>query len=118
MKQLHKKFNSEQVKEILNKYERGKAKRETIQEILGLGRSRFFDLIKKYRQKGINFSIEYSRQAINRKLENKYDNLILNELETSKKLVNNPEVPTQWYNYSYFSQKIKRKYGIGFQYLQ
>jgi transposase len=112
MKQIHKKFSSQQVKEILGKYAKGGIKREFIQEILGIGRSRFFDLIKKYRQEDENFSIKYQRQSINQKLDDEYDEFILNELKTSKDLIDNPEIPTYRYNYSYSSQEIKRKYGI------
>lgn len=112
MKQIHKKFSSEQVKEILSKYESGNVKREIIQEILGIGRSRFFELIRKYRFDKENFSVFHTRQHFPRQIKNEYDEYILKELEISKKLIENPKIPTTRYNYSYSSKEIKRKHGV------
>jgi len=46
MTQIHKKFSSEQVKEILGKYEKGLLAREAVEELLEIKRSRFFYLLK------------------------------------------------------------------------
>ena len=50
MSQLHKRFTSEQVKELLDRYSKNEIERKYIQEILGIKRRRFFILLKKYKE--------------------------------------------------------------------
>ena len=59
MGQLHKSFTDEQIKVLLQTYCQGKMRRADIQEILGIGKTRFFALLKSYRQEPENFSIAY-----------------------------------------------------------
>jgi hypothetical protein len=49
MGQLHKSFTDEQIKVLLHTYSQGKMGRADIQEILGIGKTRFFALLKAYR---------------------------------------------------------------------
>jgi endonuclease/exonuclease/phosphatase (EEP) superfamily protein YafD len=65
MKQIHKRFNNEQVKKILSKYEQGKVERQFIEEMLSIKKAQFFRLIRKFRQDE-SFNVCYQRQAINR----------------------------------------------------
>ena len=46
MSQLHKRFTSDQVKELLERYSKREIERKYIQEILGIGKSRVFMLLK------------------------------------------------------------------------
>ena len=46
---IHKKFNNEQVKKLLQKYLNKEVERKYLQEILGVGKSRFFELVQSYR---------------------------------------------------------------------
>jgi len=48
MSQIHKRFTSDQVKELLERYERKEMERKYIQVILGIQRRRFFVLRKQY----------------------------------------------------------------------
>jgi len=57
MGQLHKSFTDEQVKVLRQRYCQGKMRRADIQEILGIGKTRFFALLKTYRQAPETFSI-------------------------------------------------------------
>jgi transposase-like protein len=50
MGQLHKSFTDEQIKVLLQTYCQGKMRRADIQEILGIGKTRFYALLKTYRQ--------------------------------------------------------------------
>ena len=50
MSQLHKRFTSEQVKELLDRYSKNEIERKYIQEILGIKRRRFFLLLKQYKE--------------------------------------------------------------------
>ena len=43
---IHKRFTNEQVKELLQKYLNKEIERKYIQGILGIGKSRFFELIQ------------------------------------------------------------------------
>jgi len=49
MDQLHKRFNTEQVKMLFQRYNTGDMSRAEIQEILGLGKTRFFALLKGFK---------------------------------------------------------------------
>ncbi len=57
MGQLHKRFTDEQIKVFLQRYYQGKMRRADIQEILGIGKTRFFALLKTCRQAPATFSI-------------------------------------------------------------
>jgi len=50
MSQLHKRFTSEQVKELLDRYSKDEIERKYIQEILGIKKRRFFVLLKQYKE--------------------------------------------------------------------
>ena len=61
MVQLHKKFTDSQVKELIDRYLRKEIERKYIQEVLGIGKTRFFALIilysihkKQHNQKNIS----------------------------------------------------------------
>ena len=47
-RQLHKKFSDNQIKELIQRYLEGKVKIDHVQKVLGIGKTRFFALIKKY----------------------------------------------------------------------
>jgi len=61
MDQLHKRFTDEQVKVLFQGYCQGLLRRDTVQEILRIGKSQFFVLIKRYRQDPKSFSVSYKR---------------------------------------------------------
>ena len=112
MAQIHKKFSSEQVKEILGKHEKGLLAREAVEGLLEIKRSRFFDLLKLYRSNKENFNIEYKRSVNTNEVEEGVDDLILEELKEQKELIDNPKIPTYRYNYSWASQEILRKHKV------
>jgi len=58
--QLHKKFSSAQIKSLLESYIRKEIELSYILSIMDIGRSRFFEILKKYRQNPDIFSIEYA----------------------------------------------------------
>ena len=62
MAQLHKKFSDIQIKELLGRYSEGKIKRIYIQKVLGIGKTRFFALVKNYKKDPTTFSVEYTRK--------------------------------------------------------
>jgi len=68
-KQLHKRFFAEEVKMLLQKYLDEKVKLVYIIEMLGVKRSRFFELLKEYKKTPDSFSIQYKRIKSNQKVK-------------------------------------------------
>lgn len=108
--QLHKRFTSEQVKNILAKYEAGVMTAKETVRYLEISRARFYQLVSDYEQDPQKFSIDYSRDTANRKLDPQIEKNILKELEIDKRIIDNPRIPTKRYNYSYLKKQIKEKY--------
>jgi hypothetical protein len=63
MSQIHRRFTDEQVKVLFQGYCRGQLARTDLQDLLGIGKSRFFALLKAYRQDPEGFTIAYRRAA-------------------------------------------------------
>ena len=61
MDQLHKRFTDEQIKVLFQLYCQGLLRRDTVQEILRIGKSQLFVLLKRYRQDPESFSVSYKR---------------------------------------------------------
>jgi len=110
MEQLHKKFEDHQVKELIQRYLSKEIERSYIQEILGIGKTRFFALVKKYKEDPDSFSIEYERKGVTRKISKDIEDSILKELKIEKQLIEDPEVPLRSYNYSYVKDRIMSNY--------
>ena len=108
--QLHKKFSSAQTKSLIESYLRKEIELSYILSILGIGRSRFFEILKNYRQNPNSFSIDYSRQSINRKISSEVEDDILAELYVEKKLIEDSSNPIRYYNYSYIKDLLRDKY--------
>ena len=88
-KQLHKNFTDGQVKSILKSYLDKKIKINYILQMLSTKRSRFFELLSRYRKDPNNFSIQYSRRSINRKIDSDIERNIVKELKIEKDLIKN-----------------------------
>ncbi|MDO9528064.1 MAG: hypothetical protein Q7J27_02780, partial [Syntrophales bacterium] len=110
MVQLHKKFTDSQVKELIECYLRKEIERKYIQEILGIGKTRVFSLVKAYRQNPDEFSIQYTRKTKTRKISQDIEDSIIKELHIEKKLIENKDIPLRWYNYSYVKDLLETKY--------
>ena len=111
MVQLHKKFTDSQVKELICRYLAGEIERSYIEEILGIKRRRFCQLVKKYRKNPDSFSIKYKRKGTSRKISKDIEDNIMKELEIDKQLIADPEVPLRLYNYSYIKDRLMSNYG-------
>ena len=61
MIQLHKRFSDDQVKNLFERYLKKEIERRYIQKILGVGKARFFALLKGFRRNHEQFSIQYKR---------------------------------------------------------
>lgn len=108
--QIHKKFSDEQVKDLIQRYLSKELKREHIQTVLNIGRSRFFELFQLYRQNPSEFSIAYQRRERTRSIDLDVENNIIKELQISKKLIDRKDTPIRSYNYSFVKKEIKKRY--------
>ena len=66
--QLHKRFTTEQVVDIINKYQNKEIKGVETATYLGIGRTRFYQLVTEYEEEGSNFSIDYERTIPSRRI--------------------------------------------------
>jgi hypothetical protein len=107
MSQLHKRFSSDQVKQLLERYVKNEVERKYVQEILGIRKRRFFILLKQYKQNPEHFAIQYQRATPSR-LSPDLEHNILNELSIEKKIIQDKEIPLKSYNYSYIKDRLKK----------
>jgi len=89
MAQLHKKFSDIQIKEFIGRYLEGKIKRSDIQKVLVIGKTRFFTMVKTYRQDPLMFSIECTRKNAATKILLKVEENIMTEFSVERKLTLN-----------------------------
>jgi transposase len=108
MTQLHKRLTNDQVKVLLNGYCQGLLARAEIQEILGIGKTRFFALLKEYQQDPEAFSVAYERHAPGR-LSADVESEIERELLREKEIVEDKRLPISGYNYSALRDRLKKK---------
>ena len=107
MAQIHKQFSSEQVKVLFQAYEAGHLSRDEIERTLGIGKTRFFTLLREYRQAPESFSIRYERTSP-RRLSAAVEEHIRRELQREKELVENKELPISGYNYAALNDRLKK----------
>ncbi len=108
--QLHKNFTDGQVKSLFEKYSKKEIKLNYILQILRIKRSRFFELLTRYRKDPDNFSIQYKRETSNYRIDPKIETNIIRELMIEKGLIKNKDIPIKWYNYSYIKDLLEQKY--------
>ena len=105
--QLHKRLTTEQARVILKAYGDGNLSVKEGLDLLGVKRTVFFDLRKRYLKSPETFSIEYkrhSRKRISRRVEKRIERAILDD----RSLVDDPLIPVKSYNYSAIRDRLKR----------
>jgi ribosomal protein S17 len=108
MTQVHKRFNAEQVKVLFQGYCQGNLSRSDVEEMLGIGKTRFFALLKAYRQDQDAFSITYHRSTQGR-LSADTESQIEQELLRERDLIVDKDLPIHDYNYSALVDRLKKK---------
>lgn len=109
--QLHKRLTNEQVRNILAEYDSKKIKAKEAIRLLEVSRARFYQLVNEYVDNREEFTLTYKREVANNRLDETIEKNILEELKTEKeKIIDNPNVPTNRYNYSYIKNHLKEKY--------
>jgi hypothetical protein len=109
-KQLHRSFRDQQVRSLLQSYIDKEVELRYILDILGIGRSRFFALLKDYRQNPSQFSIAYKRHKKTRTICPEIEKNILHQLGWEKRLIENPDIPIHSYNYTYIRDLLWQKH--------
>jgi len=103
--QLHKRFTNEQVKTIFKGYCEKTLSIYEVLDLLGIKRSRFFLVLKKYRKNPRRFSLKYKRHTpakISQKAEKKIKEVLIEDY----RLVVNPQIPITHYNYSAIRDRL------------
>ena len=108
MDQIHKRFTDDQVKNLFKGYCQGLLDRTEIENILSIGKARFFALLKRYRQDPEGFSITYQRTSPLR-LSLSVEKEIGNELRLEKSLIEDRELPISSYNYSAIRDRLLKQ---------
>ena len=99
MKHIRKRFSIEQIKILLAAYLKRRMTRKEVEEELGIGKTRFFALLKLYRNDPTIFSVSYHRFTPP-KLTHQISAAIQQGLMFEKPLIQNQNLPITTYNYS------------------
>jgi hypothetical protein len=110
MSQLHKRFTSEQIKKLLDRYLKNEIEGTYIQEMLGIKRRRFFVLLKQYKENPQDFNVQYRRTKAPRTISPMIEQTILKELSIDQKIIQNKEIPLKSYNYSFIKDRLRTAY--------
>lgn len=108
MEQIHRRFTAEQVKVLLKGYCEGTLERSAIEETLGISKSRFFVLLREYRQNPDEFSLTYRRTTPTR-LSALVEKEIEKELMLEKDLIDDSTLPITMYNYSAIRDRLAKR---------
>jgi hypothetical protein len=106
--QLHRRFTDDQVRVLLKGYCQGLLKRAEVQEMLGIGKTRFFALVKEYRADPEAFSVAYERRTPGR-LPAAVEMEIERELLREKAIVEDKRLPISGYNYSALRDRLLKR---------
>jgi hypothetical protein len=109
MSQLHKRFSSDELKKLFDRYLRNEVERNYIQDILEIKKRRFFMLLKQYKENPTEFTIQYQRTTPPR-ISKDIEHNIVKELSIEKGIIQNKEIPLKSYNYSFIKDHLRKKY--------
>lgn len=108
MEQLHRRLSGDQIAFLLEVYAKGLMGRTEVQELLGIGKTRFFALLKDFRQNPEAFSLSYGRSSPKR-ISSAAEAAIKKELLREKTLVEDAELPISGYNYSALRDRLHKQ---------
>ena len=108
MDQIHKRFTDEQAKVLFQCYTKGSITRTELEKILQINKTRFFALLKEYRQDPISFSLTYKRGTPKR-ISTETEVAMAAELLAEKALIEDQTLPIYNYNYLALRDRLKTK---------
>lgn len=107
---IHKRLTADAVKVILIKHQQKEITATAAARYLSLGRTRFYELLTQFAKNPEQFSLAYQRRKATNRIAPAVEKNILAELTIEKKIIANPRIPVDWYNYSYVREQLKKKY--------
>ncbi len=108
--QIHKRLIDEQVRIILDRYVKKEINALQAMNLLDLKRRQFFEWVKRYKEQGEDFSIEYNRSSEHMRISASIEENIFKELKLDKALIDDRDMPVRFYNYSFIKDQIEKKY--------
>jgi len=108
MVQLHKRLTDDQVRAFFQSYCQGALSRTEIQTVLEIGKTRFFALLKLFREDPKSFTIAYHRKST-AKLSSQAENRIKKALLKEKEIVEDPDLPISGYNYTAIRDRLMKE---------
>ena len=108
MDQLHKRYTDEQIKFLFRGYCQGLLTRAGVQDMLSIGKTRFFALLKEYRRDPETFSAAY-RRATQARLSAAVEADIERALLEEKEIVEDPRLPISGYNYTALRDRLAKR---------
>lgn len=112
MTQLHKRLSVEQISAILDQYIKGQMKSKEARLKLGLGKTRFFSLLKRYEKEGEAFKVTVDTEHVRNKISEEEESCILKELKKEKELIINKNITINHYNYSAVRDVLRDKHKV------
>lgn len=108
MEHIHKWFTSEQVKVLLKAYCQGILDRAAVENVLGISKTRFFALLRQYRQDSDKVTLAYHRSSPKR-LPAWIEGEIEKELMLDKGLIDDATLPITGYNYAAIRDRLAKQ---------
>jgi hypothetical protein len=105
---LHKKFTAEQVRVLIQAYCQGAMARAGVEGVLGIGKTRFFALLKQYREDPNGLTLDHVR-SVSGRLSAAVETEIRMELLREKALIDDPSLPIKTYNYSAMKDRLDER---------
>ena len=93
MVQIQKEFTASQGKKLIERYLKREISVHYGLEILGIKRSRFFVLLKQYKECLNKFSIQYTRNITSGKIPHDIEDTIMRELQIKKDMIQDKDIP-------------------------
>jgi hypothetical protein len=94
----------------MERYLKKKIERKDLQKVLGIKKTRFFALIKRFKDDPENFSVSYFRSTPTRTISKAIETNIIKELKIEKDLIKAKDVPIRCYNYSCIKDILENDY--------
>ncbi|MGI6739869.1 MAG: hypothetical protein ACOX7C_00045 [Brevefilum sp.] len=108
MSQPHKRLTGDQGRAFFHSCCQGALSQTEIPKVLEIGKTRFFALLKVFREDPQNFTIAYNRRTP-AKLSSQTESKIKKALPKEKKIVKDPDLPISVYNYSAINNRLKKE---------
>jgi len=106
MTHVHKRFTDDQLRSLFRAYDDGQIDRDQIEEVLGIGKTRFFALWKLFRKDPGRFSISYHRNSPRRLTKGSEEKIRAFLLE-ERALIDDPSLPISSFNYSAIRDRLR-----------